>query len=207
MPGLVPVIASLTAVILTCIGTAAIARQAAQTPKQAAKPGRSVTIGRVTVNNMEQSDWEVGTKASQSKVVLRGPTLNIKSARYDLAAPRIDLTLTEGVARTAQATGGARVDVRNPEAEQSTTLTSETATYTAAAPGRRARINFPAQTHIVTRDPNLESTGPLDVIVASAYVEFLDNDTYSVHTGAGNASATVKDEATQPKSKKGPAKP
>lgn len=182
---------------------------AQQTPRNASRPTQSGQYGQFFIDKYETGEVVVDNKTKATGIVLRGPNLQLRSPRYDLKAPQVTLKTAKQAAgknsvQIAEAVGGVRVNMRSEDPKQSAVLTSETATYTGASPGKLARIVFPNRTHIVMRDPNLEDNGPLDMVTESAYVEFVDDDTYRVQFGPGNLSGITKDPATNPAVKKRP---
>lgn len=129
---------------------------------------------------------------------LRGPNLAITTARYDMVAPRITLSMLKGKANRGTATGGVQVAVREPEIKRTTNLTGQSAVYTGAAPGKPARIVITGNVRVVMRSP--EFSGPWVTTTDGATVEFVDADkTRILMKGAVSQGALIE---PAPKTKK-----
>jgi hypothetical protein len=182
-------------VIGLCAAWSASAQQAP------AKRTNSTRIGQFAANNYESLVASLGKSGKSTKVTLTGKNLLLQSPRYDLKSPFVTLTNAGGKVQSAEAKDGARVILRSEDPTQSGVLTSETATYTAATPSKRARIDFPNPVRFVGRDPNLSPDAPLDLQAKFGSVEFVDEDTYLLKLGPGTATATTVEPTAKPKAK------
>lgn len=167
--------------------------------RSAAPAASTARIGKVTLSYPKPGTLTYVQGASNSKTSvfdLRGPRVSVTSARYDLAAPRIQVTAKNQQVSQADATGGVRVMVRNPEAGQATTVTCSSATYAAGTgAGRADRIDLKGNVRSVTRDPNLAE--PLVNEAESGYIELLPNGRTRVVLSNGIATATPLEPASR----------
>lgn len=191
------------AAVLTAAVAAVGLQATAGAPTRQTPPGERRTLGQFVIDDIETTDVHVEPGQKPITFVLRGPKLKATSPRYDIAAPRIDAQLAGGIVRTANARGGARVDVRTLGEDgktvvQSATLTSETANYTAASAESPARLDFPQRVRIVFRDPKVVSpSGPVDVVANSAYLLFQKDGSYDLRMNQGKATAEPLERATE----------
>jgi hypothetical protein len=109
------------------------------------------------------------------------------TARYDIAAPSIDLTYNTKtkLVTTGKATGGVRIGVRDPDRSMLTTLTGDQADYDGIRNPPRITVN--GNVRSVVRSPQFDPSNPLVTTASTGYVEFLDNG--RVRVKLSNASA------------------
>jgi len=136
-------------------------------------------------------------KSGAIDVDLRGPKLAITTARYDMAAPRITLSLLKGKANRGEATGGVQVAVREPELKRTTNLTGRSAVYSGAVPGKNAKIEITGDVRVVVRSP--EFSAPWVTTCTRAIVEFVDADQTRITTEGMTSAGTLNEPAPKPK--------
>lgn len=140
-------------------------------------------------------------------VNLNGPRLSISSPQYDMAAPQIRMTARKGGSPArfkvteANATGGVRIVVRQPEAQRTTIVTCSTATYASPAdPAAGGRINLKGNVRSETRDPALAQ--PLINTAESGVIELLGPNRTNIELN--NGSATLRPIEPKPRPKSAP---
>ena len=134
--------------VLFAAGGTVVARQGAQ-------PNR---IGEFAVRAFSQIDMRLQTNSITSD--FRGPNLTVEAPQYTMKAPHIVLTAKRGgqPARmkvvNATATGGVRIVIRNEEIKRTTTVTSNSAVYTATTnPKDLGAIDLKGNVKSVVQDP------------------------------------------------------
>lgn len=159
------------------LGVATLVTSAA--PQAGKKASGNVTrIGQFFIRNAEGEAEALVLPNAGTQVTLRGQKLEVTSSRYDIAAPKIVLNLKRTAAATADATGGVRIAVRNPEESQDATLTSDTAQYVGALAGKNPFIYAIGNVRAVTRTPDFDPSNPFVTRTRKATIELLPNGGY-----------------------------
>jgi hypothetical protein len=165
----------------------------------------SQTIGQFHIDfNGGDIEFEYDPRSAATIFHLRGgpgQVVNASSARYDMAAPSIDLTYDNKtrLVTAGKATGGVRVVVRDPDRRQVTTLTGDTATYRGASGANPPRIDVNGNVRSVLRDPLFDPNNPLVTTGSSGFVEFLDGGRIRVKLSGAAASGTPIEPASKKK--------
>jgi hypothetical protein len=176
--------------VAIAIGLAAFAaglplRGAAQ---NAGKP----SLGEFSVSNFTVWDTTLGADTVTSN--LQGPNLLVQSPQYDMAAPRIQMTVRRmGTppryrASKGTAAGGVRIVVRQPEAQRINTVTCDNAFYTAAAVPGTGRIDLRGNVRWVARDPALAE--PSVLTGETGFIELLGRNRTRIVVNNGRFTAT-----------------
>ncbi len=141
------------------------------------------TIAGVAVKMEFRSFVDKGFSAQ-----LDGRPVVVTTARYDLTAPHVALTVRNKLIQTGNATGGVRVVARNPEQHQLSTLDCTEAQYAGAVGEKPAHLHLIGPVHAVMQDPQLAQ--PLDVNSESGDVFLLADGTNDVILTNGTAKGT-----------------
>jgi outer membrane receptor protein involved in Fe transport len=129
------------------------------------------------------------TKRGTLDFDLKGSRVTITSARYDLSAPHITLSIKNSKAQTGTAVGGVAVEVRNPEQRQTSTLRCAAADYFAARGQNPARLELKGSVTSILRDPQLAV--PLETRATDGgTVLFLPDGTNSIKLRGTTISGT-----------------
>lgn len=185
--------------LLCCLGALLVAHAAPPTGGKTTSKPRSQQFGQFVLNNVD-GDTDVYFKPGQgTKIVLRGENLSVTSARYDIAAPKIVLLGKKAVPTNADATGGVRIAIRNPEDQQDTTMTADTGQYVGPSAGKNAFIYATGNVHTVTRTPDLSPDGPLVMDSRKATVELLPDGGYNIKFDGIKGSGIPLEKPATPK--------
>ena len=125
-----------------------------------------------------------------------GPDGKVKaiSARYDLIAPRIQMTVTPTAApESAQATGGVEGAARDPERNQTVSFSGDTGIYHAGTKATLSRIDLNGNVRLVFRNPKFSESDPLTVRGSSASLTFAEDGQINYTLNNADASGTAVD--------------
>lgn len=125
---------------------------------------------------------------------LRGPRLvTVTTARYDLSAPRVTLSVRGGKVQTGTAAGGnVTVEVRSPEEQRTTTLRCSQADYVGARGDQPARLEMRGRVVSVLRDPQLAA--PLETTaLRGGTVVFLPDGTNRITLQGTTITGAIPD--------------
>lgn len=159
-------------------------------------------LGEFTIRNFAVFDTQFGTNTIVA--ALSGRNLIIASPQYEMAAPQIKMTIRktgkppQWKASEANATGGVRIVIQRPEAQQTTTVTSDRASYTAGNGGANAgRIDLKGNVRSVTRDPAFAA--PLVQNAASGVIQLLGPNATRIQLFNGGTTVTPREPKAKPK--------
>jgi len=187
-----------TVAFFSAFGVMGAAQQSNGAPIPQANSASRQTIGQFVLNN-ENGESETVIKGNTIMFNLSGPDLSLTTSRYDITAPRMSLELQNGLVQTGTATGGVKVEVRNPEQGLTTTLTCDAADYVTANKSTPARIYLRRNVRSVTRGPQLAANGPLIANADSGYVEFPDGGSTRIVLKGMTAKGTPNEPAPKKK--------
>lgn len=175
----------------------------AQGVKTAPPTRASSPFSPFTLNNAENIEFVQNRRTGKTDAVLQGNGLIITTPRYDLAAPRITMSASDGAVQEAIANGGVRVEVRSPRdlkdgrsVTDTTTLTGDKATYFARSGATPAHIDVTGNVRSVLRSAEF---APLITTCTSATIEFLDADQTRTRLKGVTATGTLLDQPTPKK--------
>ena len=199
-------IAARLGLCLLFAGTGLIGANAA--PQAAQAP--VAKYGPFSISNMAQMQSSQSKGTGKITVKMDGPNLSAKSSRYDITSPHITLNLAKVAAQTgkpsqlraqtATATGGATVVFRNPDQDETTTVTCERANYAATNAAKNlGRLTMIGNVRSVTRGQAYGDV-PLVQTWKTFYVEFTDADTIVTGGEAGFVNGAIREPAPRPKS-------
>lgn len=181
------------AVFLALHGAVILARSS-----RAAEPARrqgaaaargATTFGDFTIDKAAKMRLELNARNGTQTLLLRGPNLVVRSPEYTMNAPRIDLTMKNNKVVTGNAAGGVRVTSRDEAAKQTTTITCNTAIYSATMnPKDRGIITLKGDVRSETRNPSFAK--PLIVTGEEGFIRMTDADTTVVEITNGGATVT-----------------
>lgn len=178
--------------LLTLAACGAAWNLAAATAPQAARSqatSNAQQLGEVTLRGYDTLQFsQAPQKGAPLNIDARGASLKMTSARYDMAAPRLQIVLRNGFVGSGLATGGVRVEVRSPEQEQTTQVTCESARYTRLSSTGRGRIEMTGGVHSKTYTPQLAKPAVNDA--KSATIEFGGGESTDVRFFGGNLTLT-----------------
>jgi hypothetical protein len=187
------------AAVLACLtplvgGAAAAAQQPA-----AASAAAAPRIGEVTIQHFSRME----TERPRGGVLLFSITdAAITSARYDMSAPHMDISIKNGAVQTAAASGGVHLIARDPEAGQTMDVTCDTARYQRDTSGTGAgHIDMEGHVHTKTYTPQFE--GAFEATYESGTIDFLPEGGMRVVANNGSAHGTPIEPAARPQAAHG----
>jgi hypothetical protein len=160
-------------------------------------------IGEFTISNFVVFDF-LAENSSTIRADLSGPNLVIRSTQYEMAAPRIQMTARKSGAPVrykvtkANATGGTRIVVRQPEAQRTNVVTCDNAFYAGAAnPPAAGRIDLKGNVRWVVQDPALAE--PWVQTAESGFIELLGPNTTRIVLSNGSGAGVLREPAPKVK--------
>ena len=143
--------------------------------------------------------FEQNPKTKKSDFDIRGKSVTLSSARYDMTAPHITFAIKGGKLTTGTAAGGVLVNVRNPEASQHSSLRATNANYQGATASNPARLHLTGNVRWVYTDPQWEK--PLITTANEGDVFFLPDGTNRITLTHPDISGTPIEPPAAPKKK------
>ena len=156
-------------------------------------PSAPQRIGNVQLDTGKDGTltFEQNPRKKVTNVLMVGSPVRVTSARYDLTAPHITLSLAKNRVQRGTATGGGViVNLRNPEASQNSTLHCGSAVYTetTAADGATGHLKLTGGVRSVLHDPQFAT--PLETVSNDADIDLLPDGTNRVRFSGLRATGT-----------------